>query len=479
MLHRFIIRTSSLLVPAMVRLDWRREWDAELWYVSTELQGWELWRFSRGAIADAVWHLWNLSERDALALAVRRRTESAVFCLASIAAMICAVIVASGFLPRTRDIVVPLPYVNADRIATVARSGMALATRAEVPASWVQLWDRSSRLTEGAAAYRWEREILVDPTGKSTQVLSAHVTGRFFSLLGPRISAGRLLAPGDAADCPECAVLDYSFAHDHSLAVGSRLVLAGSPRRVVGILDKRFWFVSREIAVWSLGSFRDGIGVGAIVRLRPEVDTASAETELERVVQDSGVDPWRGMVSLTLLQERVRFVFGSFVFAVAMALVITLVGLRVRVPGPVQCRAALHGSRPLLRAVFFAGKNVLLLTAVLLAGIEFTRAPSITMIGGTDALTEPLSTWLFLMASMGVFSWSIHDQRRRCRVCHRRLGLPAHVGCRGCLLLDWSGTEMVCIHGHGILHIPEMLSSLQEAEQWTSLDDSWQGLFAG
>jgi hypothetical protein len=99
------------------------------------------------------------------------------------------------------------------------------------------------------------------------------------------------------------------------------------------------------------------------------------------------------------------------------------------------------------------------------------------MIGGTDALTEPLSTWLFLMASMGVLSWSIHDQRRRCRVCHRRLGLPAHVGCRGCLLLDWSGTEMVCIHGHGILHIPEMISSLHEAERWTSLDDSWQGLF--
>jgi hypothetical protein len=259
--------------------------------------------------------------------------------------------------------------------------------------------------------------------------------------------------------------------------VGSRFALAGIPRRVVGILDKRFWFVSREIAVWSLGSFPGGTGVGAIVRLRPEVDSAAAETELERVVQDSGVDPWRSMVSLTVLQERVRSVFGSFAFAVAMALVITLVGLRVRVPGPVQCRAALHGSRPLLRALFFAGKNVLLLTAVLLAGIEFTRAPSITMIGGTDALTEPLSTWLFLMASMGVLSWSIHDQRRRCRVCHRRLGLPAHVGCRGCLLLDWSGTEMVCIHGHGILHIPEMISSLHEAERWTSLDDSWQGLF--
>lgn len=391
MLHRFIIRTSSLLVPAIVREDWCREWEAELWYASSELHGRELWRFSRGAIVDAVWHLRNLSDRDALAQALRRRAESAGFCLASIAMIICVVVAASGFLPRTRDIVAPLPYANAGRIATVARSGMALATRAEVPASWVQLWDRSSRLTEGAAAYRWDREAFIDARGRSTAVLSAHVAGSFFSLLGPRVHAGRLLAPADTAHCHDCVVLDYAFARDHALAVGSRFVLAGTPRRVVGILDKRFWFVSREIAVWSLGSFPGDTGVGAIVRFRPEVDTAAAETELERVVQDSGVDPWRSMVSLTLLQERVRSVFASFAFAVAMALVITLVGLRVRVPGPVQCRAALHGSRPLLRAVFFAGKNVLLLTAVLLAGIEFTRAPSITMIGGTDALTEPLS----------------------------------------------------------------------------------------
>jgi hypothetical protein len=131
-----------------------------------------------------------------------------------------------------------------------------------------------------------------------------------------------------------------------------------------------------------------------------------------------------------------------------------------------------------LRASFFVCKTGLLLIAVLLSGLEFTRATSITMIGGTDALTEPLSTWLFLIACMGVLSWSIYDQRRRCRVCVRRLGLPAHVGCPGCLLLDWAGTEMVCMEGHGMLYVPEMSSSWQDPEKWTTLDDSWQALFA-
>jgi hypothetical protein len=51
------------------------------------------------------------------------------------------------------------------------------------------------------------------------------------------------------------------------------------------------------------------------------------------------------------------------------------------------------------------------------------------------------------------------------------------VGCPGCLLLDWAGTELVCVEGHGMLHVPEMVSCWHEPEQWTSLDDSWQGLF--
>jgi len=100
------------------------------------------------------------------------------------------------------------------------------------------------------------------------------------------------------------------------------------------------------------------------------------------------------------------------------------------------------------------------------------------MIGGTDLLTEPLSTWLFLMASMGVFTWSIRDQRKRCRVCLRRLGLAAQVGCPGCLLLNWAGTELVCVEGHGMLHVPEMVSCWNEVDQWTALDDSWIELFA-
>lgn len=485
MMHLLLIRAASLLVPPVWRSEWRREWEAEIWHASLDLRERrdgaarrKLWSFCSGAFVDAVWHLRNLLDREALSLALRRRTESASFCLACLSALVLLIVCASGFLPRTRDIVLPLPYENAGSIVTVSRNGSALATRSEVPFAWVRLWRNGGNLTEGAAAYRWTREALTDATGRSSLVLLARTSDNFFALLGPRLSAGRLLLPGDASRCSNCVVLSHAFAREHDLAVGSRVSLNGSMRRVVGVLDRRFWFLSRDIAVWSIGQpKRDDSGVGVIVRMRPGITTDLAEAELEAAVQATGIAPWNSLVSLTVLQDRVRSVFGSFALGVSLALVIALVGLRVRLPELARCGAAFSGRRAWLRALFFLARNGLLLTAVFLAGIEFTRAPAITMTGGTDMLTEPFSTWLFLLASMAALAWSIHDHRRRCRVCHRRLGLAAHVGCRGCMLLDWSGTEMVCIHGHGILHIPEALSSVQESERWTSLDESWQGLF--
>ncbi len=78
-----------------------------------------------------------------------------------------------------------------------------------------------------------------------------------------------------------------------------------------------------------------------------------------------------------------------------------------------------------------------------------------------------------------MFFWSLADQRARCRVCLRLLCFPVRIGCPGCLLLDWSGTELLCTEGHGVLHIPHMAPSWdEEAEHWVALDESWSGLFA-
>jgi hypothetical protein len=52
-------------------------------------------------------------------------------------------------------------------------------------------------------------------------------------------------------------------------------------------------------------------------------------------------------------------------------------------------------------------------------------------------------------------AWIAADKRRRCPVCLRRLSNPARVGQGAGTLLGYCATELVCLRGHGLIHIPE------------------------
>lgn len=226
-----------------------------------------------------------------------------------------------------------------------------------------------------------------------------------------------------------------------------------------------FWFLSPKITRWQVGAPDKKARYGVVARLRPGISPGDASAELSAILRNAGVADWDSLVELTPLASRVHLVFWVFVSALGLAILIIFPTLRMRRPAW-NPRAA----------GFFVAKTALLLLTVLLCGIEFTRASSITMLGGSDGFVA-LSAWLFVMGSTGALAWSIADQRQRCRVCLKRLGMAAHIGCTGCLLLDWAGTELVCVEGHGMLHVPEMAACWQEPDQWTFLDESWQELF--
>ena len=89
-----------------------------------------------------------------------------------------------------------------------------------------------------------------------------------------------------------------------------------------------------------------------------------------------------------------------------------------------------------------------------------------------------MEVWFPVAAILGTW-WSWHDQRRRCRVCQRRLTLPVSFGNWGSPLLDRVGTELVCTRGHGTLYVPGMHWSSAEPERWTNFDASYNDLFTG
>jgi MacB-like periplasmic core domain len=464
----WMIRLASLLVPDRRREEWVREWLSELHYAElhyAQARAGEVHAlaFASGAFHDAVWQhrdFWTLDR-------ISRRAQSAKFCLGSLAAVVAAIVVASGFLPTTRGVLMPLPYRDAQNIVTVAQS-RTMAMRVGVPGRDVQLWRESSKSIEDIATYRWEGDP-AKPAGRTPLAPpSARVSRNFFHLLGAKTNAGRSFERDAVAGCAagpeECVILSYDFWR--GLNGASRVTLDGKSYRVAAVLEPGFWFLSPRIAVWRIGAPSAAERTGVVARLRPDVTKKETETELGQILTDANGSAWESLFEITGVAARVRYPLWSFALGLGLAIIIILPSLRLRMPSWNPRAAA-----------FFAAKTGLLLAGVLICGIEFTHATSITMLGGTDLSTEPLSTWLFMLGSMGVLVWSIADQRRRCRVCLRRLGMAAHVGCPGCLLLNWAGTELVCMEGHGMLHVPEMAACWQDPDRWTSLDDSWQELF--
>ena len=177
------------------------------------------------------------------------------------------------------------------------------------------------------------------------------------------------------------------------------------------------------------------------------------------------------------MTDRLRAPLWSFSLAASLAVVMLLGGFHLRHP-KWNLRLLVWPTRDRFRRLqFFLLKSVLLLLLTLLMGLEFTHATAVTMLGGCALTAEPLTAWLWLAMSFGVLLWAIADQQARCRTCLCRLGLAAKVGCPGCVLLDWAGTELVCAAGHGMLHVPDMIASWQEPHSWTALDESWSPLF--
>jgi hypothetical protein len=124
------------------------------------------------------------------------------------------------------------------------------------------------------------------------------------------------------------------------------------------------------------------------------------------------------------------------------------------------------GSR---RWIFLAVKTALILPALYCGTLDLI------------ALAESIHSVAPMMAIYPgyplVIAWMAADQRRRCPVCLRRLTNPVRVGEGAGPLLGSSATELVCLRGHGLLHIPEFPTTCFHAQRWFSLDASWSGLF--
>ena len=482
---RWLLRVACVLVPKAQRSAWYQAQYLQIWHWTHFLlesgqlnaaKRLEVLKHLWGAFADAAWHRFD---REKVLKLAREGPKTPRFCLLSFGVIFLIMLAASGFAPTVRTSLSSLPYRAPERLAHLSFTNNYLRYHMDSLFLAASRWGEQSTTTEAVSAYAWEPATITAASGP-VEVISARVSPDFFDTLGVGPGMGRLFQAGDERQCTNCIVLSnplwrYGFHHDPAI-VGKQVVFDGATFRVAGVLPSRFWFVSPEISVWTVGpsaanSFTTAERAGLVLRLRPGASLSQSSREFSRFASaTSGVD-------LTPVKARVQqgtYIYLLFTLLAFLGSLVMLAYRLVNSSGP-KVRLSLRDN--FRWWMFFAGKTLLLVAICFLLSLEGTRRAFLMFTGVIPPFAGAVCTWLFLVTTLLALSWSLHDQCRRCRLCLKRLGYESYVGAPAYLLLDWWGTELVCSKGHGMLHVPEMQASWLDMEHWTPLDDSWKPLF--
>ena len=484
--QRALLYTASLLVPAAARDEWRREWLAELWHVrrscisiddtfSLEAQR-EITSFCLGAFPDA-FCLRNQPVQTGTSPAhVHGSAGQTLLWLAAVAS-ICSVIASL------------LPGVQAEKEAARAqvRSNVLLigdadsnSSTASIPTGLFRQWKTShQRFFEDLAFYRVSRErATVGAVSMPWKV--AHSTTNLFALLGLSIN----LADLDYAD-PNIPALILSrrvwirdFRGD-ARVIGSTLNVEGTAVRIAGIAPSGSWQLPGAPDAWLLESDRkiaseaiskrSGYLFAALSRRGLDEWTGPAVSIAARDSQDFVMDLYGAPIAMPVAGPWSVYEFALFLAFLALPAV-TSVSL-----GESQISSHRPTAKQRVWRILF-----LFAKLALIAAIGFYASLDIAYFSTPEY--SPFAECLQLLACFAIcligFRWAVADQRQRCPMCLRRVTNPATVGLASRTFLGWNGTEMICIGGHALLHVPSLPTSWFSGQRWLYLDSSWEFLFA-
>lgn len=479
-----MILLAARLVPAARRLEWEHEWRAEIWHRWQFLFHAGEWndREARlliytcfGAFIDAAWHL---TSETALKVRIHERLRSPWTCLAAITFLLLALVLLTSGFPATRSLFVFRKNAASSRLLFIWVHPASGSGDQGVPSDLPRAWRRRSQLLESVAGFMIGHRTVASPLRRPARLPVIRVERNLFETLSVRPVLGSM--PREAGVVLTDTAWSSLFHRDPAV-IGAPVRIEGATYHVAAVLPASFRFLTREPAIYLSEPFipaQSAPDLMVVARLKPGVSVDRLDRELTRIAE-SAMDYF---LKSELRYSSVSATMWTPVFTFGMAAALS--GLFVIVISKVRFRrlpSALHSANrkaSAMRASFFVAKAGLSLMLVFLAGMEWTRSQSAVLFASWDPANGPLLVWFYILGSMGVWLWSLADQRARCRVCLRLLCFPVRVGCPGCLLLDWSGTELLCTEGHGVLHVPHLVPSwYEESDHWIALDDSWQELF--
>lgn len=486
-----VLWIASLLAPKGQRKAWLEKQRAEVWHwVHFLHESGRLNSASKREIARHLWNsfsdaLWLRFNRDKVLRLAREVPRAPRFCLVGLAVLLIVVVMASGFAPTIRGAFSRLPYNTPDRLMQLSFNSRFVHYPSDTLFLTAARWSQQSKTTESLSAYSWEPARITTALGRE-ELTSARVAPNFFDVMGVNAELGHVFHPGDEAQCPYCIVIsnglwEHSFHRDPAI-VGKEVAFQGTTSTIIGVLPAKFWFISRDISVWTSSrshgrAFNAADRTGAVLRLRPGISREEARAEFDKFIQDAGSALSFVRGDLAPIRDKALQGVEIYLLFAFVALVGAMAILAFRLARSISPKWHIEFRENNRWWLFFAAKTVLLITICFVASLEGTRRVLLILTGSVPSYAGAISSWFLLVTTVLAITWSLHDQYRRCHTCLKRLELESYVGAPARLFLDWWGTELACSQGHGLLHVPEMKASWLEEDHWIQLDESWKSLF--
>jgi hypothetical protein len=489
-----ILRSAAWLVPADQRIEWHREWHAELWHVrrsccTTGSFSWpaqrEIISFCLGSFPDA----FGVLRQSWLASSPLLRTP----CIprpkldgsaAQVFFYLLAVLAVCVIVAR----LVPGVHAEADSSRYQVSPGLILIQAAHpgdeltpsISSDLFRNWKGThQRYFDQFAFYRIALETAsVSPT-RVARWRVTHASLNLFSLLGLQIQFASA-APEDDRNVP-LAILSYEtwtqdFGANPHIA-GSLIRFGHRTAKITGVLPYGSWrlpgrpdaFILEPDAQLASDVPEGGLGY-LLAHLTPQGESEMLGDRVPIAAHDADDLELCGVSFANRLQGP----WGIYQFALFLAL-LALPAVTSVTLGESNYSAHRPSRKiTLIRWAFLGAKFALIASIAYFASLDLSYWHASTY----SPLAEFFQlVWCFSICLFG-FRWALSDQRQRCPVCLRRVTHPAQVGLASRTFLGWNGTEMMCLGGHTLLHVPSLPTSWFSGQRWLYLDTSWDFLFA-
>jgi hypothetical protein len=476
------IRCVSLLVPGHQREEWWREWRSELWHVRQACApergiSWaaehEVARFCLGAFQDALCLRRHAAPRRMPHATTMGSAMQCILLLAGLAAISYGIAL---LLPGVSAILHSPHYRDAQNLMLIRDAKYSGDSIPTISTEQYQLWNlRRQEIFDGFSYYRVAFESVLNAKNVKAVRRIAVASPNLFALLGLPI---RFASGEDQGEMPQLILSNEMWKNEFGgdPHISGRVVRVGQRDAIVGgVAPAESWRLPGKVDAWLLepdaAGIADGMGfVVAHLKASPLHAQWGTSWHMSAPKPDGSLDDFF-CVSLI---ERTRGCGDVFLFAVLLACLALPATTSLPLGEYRLSSRKVSWPKRLRRWCFLGSKIALLLPIVYFVSLDLAHL---------RATLDPFSSeYIQLVSSFSIclfgLRWALRDQRQRCPVCLGKLTHPARVGQPSRTFLAWNGTELICVSGHGLLHVPEMPTSWFSTQRWLYLDSSWEVLFA-